>query len=161
MQKAHRLKPGPRTPVWVLTDPDCAKSKLGHDWTKTETGRVKKTKPKARKKCAPTNQSAIVSAKAETVPMPLPRARTRLRSAMRKVGLDEWKIAWLLNYKIDCFAELKTSSGNKLLLDYLKEAARHLDPASPRATAEQEAPTIEIVHDVPRPNRSEPDEPQI
>lgn len=89
----------------------------------------------------------------------LPRARTRLRSAMRKVGLDEWKIAWLLNYKIDCFAELKTSSGNKLLLDYLKEAARHLDPASPRATAEQEASTIEIVHNVPRPNRSEPDGP--
>ena len=126
---------------------------------KRKMQRAKKRNAKGRKRCAPTNQNSIVSAKAETVPMPLPRARTRLRSAMRKVGLDEWKIAWLLNYKIDCFAELKTSSGNKLLLDYLKEAARHLDPASPRAAAEQETSTIEIVHDVPRPNRSEPDEP--
>ncbi|HLJ40058.1 MAG TPA: hypothetical protein VKT50_01105 [Candidatus Acidoferrales bacterium] len=104
---------------------------------------------------------AIILATDEPRDATLPRARIRLRSAMRKVGLDEWKIAWLLNYKIDCFAESETSSDNKLLLDYLKEAARHLDPASPRATAEQEASTIEIVHDVPRPNRSEPDEQQI
>jgi len=101
---------------------------------------------------------AIILANDETRDATLPRARIRLRSAMRKVGLDEWKIAWLLNHKIDCFAESTTSSGNKLLLDYLKEAARHLDPASPRTTAEQEASTIQIVHDVPRPNRNEPDE---
>lgn len=126
---------------------------------KQKAGRAKERKAKVHKKDAPTNQSAIVPAKTDTLARP--RARTRLRSAMRRVGLDEWKIAWLLNYKIDCFAESKTSSHNKLLLDYLKEAARHLDPASPRATAEQEASTIEIVHDVPRPNRSEADERQI
>lgn len=117
---------------------------------------AKKDKTKARNKSAQANQSGIVPAKTE--PLPLPRARIRLRSAMRKAGLDEWKIAWLLNYKIDCFAESGTSSGNKLLLDYLKEAARHLDPASARAATGQGATEIEIVHDVPRPNRSEPGE---
>lgn len=74
---------------------------------------------------------------------------------MRRAGLDEWKIAWLLNYKIDQLAESKRSSDNKLLLDYLKEASRHLDPASARATTEHEAAEIEIVHNVPRPDRSD------
>ncbi len=117
---------------------------------------AKKRQTNARKKNAPANQNVIVPAQIETGS--LPRPRIRLRSAMRKAGLDEWKIAWLLNYKIDCFAESETSSGNKLLLDYLKEASRHLDPVSARATAGQGSSEIEIVHDVPRPNRSEPDE---
>jgi hypothetical protein len=85
----------------------------------------------------------------------LPRSRIRLRSAMRRAGLDEWKVAWLLNYKIDRLAESTKSSDNKLLLDYLKEAARHLDPASARATTGQDTSTIEMVHNVPRPNRNE------
>ena len=123
---------------------------------KRKAWRVKKRQTKARKKNAPAKQSAIVPTQMETGS--LPRPRIRLRSAMRKAGLDEWKIAWLLNYKIDCFAEAETSSGNKLLLDYLKEASRHLDPASARAAAEQGSSEIEIVHDVPRPNRDEPDE---
>lgn len=117
---------------------------------------AKKRHANACKKNARATQNAIVPTQMETGP--LPRPRIRLRSAMRKAGLDEWKIAWLLNYKIDCFAEAETSSGNKLLLDYLKEASRHLDPASARATAGQGSPEIEIVHDVPRPDRSEADE---
>lgn len=88
----------------------------------------------------------------------LPRARIRLRSAMRKAGLDEWKIAWLLSYKIDRLAESTKSSDNKLLLDYLKEAARHLDPASTRTASGHEAFEVEMVHDVPRPNRSDSEE---
>ncbi|MFZ0857757.1 MAG: hypothetical protein WAN10_12980 [Candidatus Acidiferrales bacterium] len=100
------------------------------------------------------SDQAIVVALAELQQPAQPRARMRLRAALRKVGLDELKIAWLLNFKIHCLAESKKSSDNKLLLDYLKEAARHLDPASARAAA-QEAPAIEIVHDVPRPNRNE------
>lgn len=97
---------------------------------------------------------AIVPALAEVEQPAQPRARMRLRAAMRKVGLDEWKIAWLLNFKIHCLAESHTSSDNKLLLDYLKEAARHLDPASARAAPQENIP-IEIVHDVPRPDRSD------
>jgi hypothetical protein len=96
---------------------------------------------------------AITLALAEVQQPVQPRARMRLRAALRKVGLDELKIAWLLNFKVHCLAESRKSSDNKLLLDYLKEAARHLDPASARASA-QETPAIEIVHDVPRPDRA-------
>ncbi|MFZ3245165.1 MAG: hypothetical protein WA185_08820, partial [Candidatus Acidiferrales bacterium] len=98
--------------------------------------------PGAQKTTA--SDQAIVVALAELQQPAQPRARMRLRAALRKVGLDELKIAWLLNFKIHCLAESKKSSDNKLLLDYLKEAARHLDPASARAAA-QEAPAIEIV----------------
>jgi len=76
---------------------------------------------------------------------------------MRKAGLDEWKIAWLMNYKIDRLAESTKSTDNKLLLEYLKEAVRHLDPALVRAAAQQ-APIVELVHDVPRPNANESSE---
>jgi|SRR5579875_918900 len=87
-------------------------------------------------------------------PLP-PRPRLRLRAAMRKIGLDEWKIAWLLNFKIHLLAESRKSSDNKLLLDYLKEAARHLDPAALR-NALQEATDVEVVHNVPRPRLDDP-----
>jgi hypothetical protein len=97
---------------------------------------------------------AITLALAEVQRPPEPRARMRLRAVMRKIGLDEWVVAWLLNFKIHLLAESQKSTDNKLLLDYLKEAARHLDPASARAAAQENAP-IEIVHDVPRPNRDE------
>lgn len=100
---------------------------------------------------------AIILALKELQQPPQPRAHMRLRAVMRKIGLDEWTIAWLLNFKIHVLAESRKASDNKLLLDYLKEAARHLDPASGRAAAAQEARTIELVHDVPRPNRTDPD----
>lgn len=83
-----------------------------------------------------------------------PRTRMRLRAAMHKLGLDEWKIAWLLNFKIHLLAESRKSSDNKLLLDYLKEAARHLDPASLHNRM-QDAMDIEVIHNVPRPNRDD------
>lgn len=100
-----------------------------------------------------TNQ-AIILALREVDEPPQPRTRMRLRAVMRKIGLDEWKIAWLLNFKIHCLAQSTKSSDTKLLLDYLKEAARHLDAASPRAGTEETA-AIEVVHNVPRPDRSE------
>lgn len=77
------------------------------------------------------------------------RVRLRLRAAMRKVGLDEWKVAWLLNFKIHCLAQSTKSGASKLLLDYLKEAARHLDPASVRAAAQQMSP-FEMFHEATR-----------
>ncbi|MGH9744181.1 MAG: hypothetical protein ACRD51_17710, partial [Candidatus Acidiferrum sp.] len=63
---------------------------------------------------------AIILALTELREPPEPRARMRLRVVMRKIGLDEWKIAWLLNFKIHCLAESRKSSDSKLLLDYLK-----------------------------------------
>ncbi|MHB8413354.1 MAG: hypothetical protein ACYDDI_15610 [Candidatus Acidiferrales bacterium] len=86
--------------------------------------------------------------------MSQPRPRIRLRSAMRAVGLDEWKIAWLLNAKVDQLTESETAADTKALLDYLKEATRHLDPASASSAASQETPAVEVVHHVARPDRS-------
>jgi len=108
--------------------------------------------PKREKRSAST---AIVPANPEPTQMAQPRPRIRLRSALRAVGLDEWKIAWIVNAKVDQLTESETAGDKKLLLDYLKEAARHLDPASASANAaSQEAATVEVVHQVPRPDRS-------
>jgi hypothetical protein len=93
-----------------------------------------------------------------------PRPRVRMRTALRAAGLDEWKVSIVLNGKVDELARPKKSkrkdaegsaARNKLLLDYLKEATRHLDPPSARAVAEAEAAT-EILHDIPRASRAEP-----
>ena len=100
---------------------------------------------------------AIIAALRELQRPYQPRARIRLRAVMRQIGLDEWKIAWLLNFKVHYLARSRKSGDNKLLLDYLKEAARHLDTTSSRG-ATQETSAIEIVHEVPRPKRDEPDE---
>jgi hypothetical protein len=128
--------------------------------------RIKAPKPSKKKHAASASSGkrkqnaadqAIIRALEELWKPHQPRARMRLRAVMRQIGLDEWKIAWLLNFKIHYLADSKHPSETKLLLDYLKEAARHLDPAPSRSAA-QEAAAIEIVHDVPRPNREEPEE---
>lgn len=84
--------------------------------------------------------------------MPLPRPRIRLRNALRAVGLDEWQIAWILRGKVEQLKECKSSSENKLLLDYMKEAIRHLDPAAAAANTSPDAQTVELVHHVARPD---------
>ena len=117
--------------------------------------RAPRRKPRPRKRGKQSASTAIVPAAAEPVQMAQPRPRIRLRSAMRAVGLDEWKIAWNLNAKVDQLSASKYASDTKLLLDYLKEATRHLDPASASANAaSQEAAIVEVVHQVPRPDRS-------
>jgi len=123
---------------------------------KQNVRRVTKRKAWSRKKGTQGKQSAIVPAKAETPPMALPRPRIRFRNALRAVGLDEWQIAWILRGKVEQLKESKSSSDNKLLLDYMKEAIRHLDPASAAAAANAaspDAPTVELVHHVGRPDR--------
>lgn len=100
-------------------------------------------------------EQAIIVALEEFRRPPEPRPRMHLRAVMRKIGLDEWKIAWLLNFKIHLLADSRKSSDNKLLLDYLKEAARHLDPASLR-NATEHITGLEVVHNVPRPTFEEP-----
>lgn len=117
-------------------------------------GKARGRKSKSRRRGIELANSAIVPAKTETLQMAQPRPRIRLRSAMRAAGLDEWKIAWNLNAKIDELSVSKKSTDKKLLLDYLKEASRHLDPASASAAASQEAAQVEVVHQVARPDRS-------
>lgn len=120
--------------------------------------RTAKRKAWSRKKGTPTKQSAIVATKAEACPMALPRPRIRLRNALRAVGLDEWQIAWHLKVKVDQLSESKFASDKKLLLEYMKEAIRHLDPAAAAVAnaASPDAPTVEIVHHVARPDRENP-----
>ena len=152
--KAHRLKPVPR--------------EAGHDWTKMErvnkrkenarkhgARRAKKHQTNARKKNAPANQNVIVAAQGEPRPMALPRPRIRLRNALRAVGLDEWQIAWNLKVRVDQLSESKFASDKKLLLEYMKEAIRHLDPAAAANAASPDVSTVEIVHHVARPDRAD------
>ncbi|MGH9730867.1 MAG: hypothetical protein ACRD4A_04150 [Candidatus Acidiferrales bacterium] len=116
--------------------------------------RTKERQMNVRRRSAPANQSAIVPAQIEIEP--LPRPRIRLRTALRAVGLDEWQIAWNLKVKVDQLSESKFASDKKLLLEYMKEATRHLDPASATAAANAASPdaaTVEIVHHVARPDR--------
>ena len=59
--------------------------------------------------------------------------------------------------KVDQLSESKFASDKKLLLEYMKEATRHLDPAAAAAAnaASADAPTVEIVHHVARPDRAD------
>ena len=123
---------------------------------KQKARRVTKRKTKERKKSIREKRSAIVAAKAEPCPMAQPRPRIRLRNALRAAGLDEWQIAWTLKVKVDQLSESKFASDKKLLLEYMKETIRHLDPAAAAAAANAaspDAPTVEIVHHVARPDR--------
>lgn len=120
---------------------------------KRKAWRVKKRQTKARKKSVQAKQSALVPAK--TDPVRQPRPRIRLRNALRAAGLDEWQIAWILSVKVGQLSESKFASDKKLLLEYMKEAIRHLDPASTAAANAPSpgAPLVEVVHQVARPDR--------
>ncbi|HEV2222289.1 MAG TPA: hypothetical protein VGR84_04745 [Candidatus Acidoferrales bacterium] len=120
---------------------------------KREARRARKRQTKARKKSVQAQKSAIVPAK--TDPVRQPRPRIRLRNALRAAGLDEWQIAWNLSVKVGQLSESKFASDKKLLLEYMKEAIRHLDPASAAAAnaASPDAPLVEVVHQVARPDR--------
>ena len=120
---------------------------------KREARRARKRQTKARKKSVQAQKSAIVPAK--TDPVRQPRPRIRLRNALRAAGLDEWQIAWNLSVKVGQLSESKFASDKKLLLEYMKEAIRHLDPASAAAAnaPSPDAPLVEVVHQVARPDR--------
>ena len=126
----------------------------GHKKRATLQTKAVEASERPKKAVASSPQQAIMLALKELEEPQQPRARMRLRAVMRKIGLDEWRVAWLLAFKIHCLAQSTKSTDNKLLLDYLKEAARHLDPASARIT-QPETAVIEVVHDVPRPDRDE------
>jgi hypothetical protein len=129
--------------------------KRGGETAKRGARRAKKRQTNVRRRSRPANQNAIVPAQIETDPTPRPRIR--LRAALRAAGLDEWKIAWNLKVKIDQLSESKFASDKKLLLEYMKEAIRHLDPAAAAAAnaALPDAPTVEIVHHIARPDRTD------
>lgn len=86
---------------------------------------------------------------------PAPRARTSLRNAMRQQGIDEHKIALVFNEQVDSLRKGDEPQQKKLLLDYVKECVKIIDPAARAGAAAENPTTILLNHQVPRPNRDQ------
>jgi len=83
------------------------------------------------------------------------RRRVHLGDALRKKGLDEYKVAEEMVGVVD---RLGKGGEDKLLLDALKESSRFLldSHSKKRATAASDAPVpVNLVHCVPRPAREQ------
>jgi hypothetical protein len=84
-----------------------------------------------------------------------PPPRIRIGDAMRRSGLDEYKVARTLNGVVDKLSDGKTPKDTggvqKLLVDVLKECSRHLDPPQSERAAPAAPAHITMVHFVPRP----------
>jgi hypothetical protein len=84
----------------------------------------------------------------------LPQQVLKVAEALRVAGLDELKFTNMfrrLIYRIS-----KPNQSAKLLLDAIKEWGRHLAPAGTSDRAASDAPVpIQLIHNVPRPDRSE------
>ena len=84
-----------------------------------------------------------------------PRPRVKLPEAFRAFGLDEYAIAQFFAEQVSRMLEGKRSSiPGKLLLDWLKEAIRVIFPPARRGDIPEQPAKIELVHFVPRPDRS-------
>lgn len=80
----------------------------------------------------------------------------KLPDAFRAIGLDEPAIAQLFAEQLQQILEPAGAPriSRKLLLDWLKEWARILFPLARRGDAPEQPQTIELVHFVPRPDRT-------
>jgi hypothetical protein len=88
-----------------------------------------------------------------------PPPRIRIGDAMRRTGLDEYKVARTLNGVVDKLSDGKapkdTGGVQELLVDVLKECSRHLDPPQSERAAPAAPAHITMVHFVPRPVRTQ------
>jgi hypothetical protein len=79
---------------------------------------------------------------------------------MRRSGLDEYKVARTFAGVLDKLSDGKkakdTGGVQKLLVDVLKECSRHLDPPQSERAAPATPVHITMVHNVPRPFRTQP-----
>jgi hypothetical protein len=83
---------------------------------------------------------------------------------MRRSGLDEYKVARTFAGVVDKLSDGTKDTGGvqKLLVDVLKECSRHLDPPQTERAAPAAPVHITMVHNVPRPFRSQaPQQPQL
>jgi hypothetical protein len=89
-----------------------------------------------------------------------PPPRIRIGDAMRRSGLDEYKVARTFAVVVDKLSDGKTAKDTggvqKLLVDVLKECSRHLDPPQSERAAPAAPAQIIMVHNVPRPFRAQP-----
>jgi hypothetical protein len=127
--------------------------------TARRKGSVRKPK-KAEAKAEPPETVARlahgVNVAARTILSEVLNPRTQLGDAMRKRGLDEHAIAEGYVHVVQTLTARTDSTGNvdKLLVDVLKECSRHLAP--PERTGPGDAPVfVQLIHNVPRPERSE------
>ena len=110
---------------------------------------------RAAKSPAPVAAAAIDAHPVASEPPP----RIRIGDAMRRSGLDEYKVARTFAGVVDKLSDGKTPKDTggvqKLLVDVLKECSRHLDtPQSERAAPPAPA-HITMFHLVPRPVRTQ------
>ena len=90
---------------------------------------------------------------------PPPRPRVSLRTAMRQQGIDEHKIAYVLNEQVDRLRltnskenrkHKKSAAEEKMILDSVKECVKIIDPAA-RAGAALDQVVLPLTHQVARP----------
>ena len=76
---------------------------------------------------------------------------------MRRTGLDEYKVARTFAGVVDKLSDGTKDTGGvqKLLVDVLKECSRHLDPPQTERAASAAPVHITMVHNVPRPVRTQ------
>jgi hypothetical protein len=81
---------------------------------------------------------------------------------MRRSGLDEYKVARTFAGVVDKLSDGTKDTGGvqKLLVDVLKECSRHLDPPQSERAAPAAPLHITMVHNVPRPFRTQPPQQQ-
>jgi hypothetical protein len=77
---------------------------------------------------------------------------------MRRSGLDEYKVARTFAGVVDRLSDGTKDRGGvqKLLVDVLKECSRHLDPPQSERAVPAAPVQITMVHNVPRPFRTQP-----
>jgi hypothetical protein len=82
---------------------------------------------------------------------------------MRRSGLDEYKVARTFAGVVDKLSDGTKDTGGvqKLLVDVLKECSRHLDPPQTERAASAAPVHITMVHNVPRPFRTQPPPQQL
>jgi hypothetical protein len=84
---------------------------------------------------------------------------------MRRSGLDEYKVARTFAVVLDKLSDGKTAKDTggvqKLLVDVLKECSRHLDPPQSERAAPAAPAHITMLHLVPRPVRTQPQQQQL
>jgi len=97
--------------------------------------------------------AAITAQPISTTPPP----RIRIGDAMRRSGLDEYKVARTFAGVVDKLSDGNKDTGGvqKLLVDVLKECSRHLDPPQSERAAPAVPAHITMLHLVPRPVRTQ------
>ena len=88
--------------------------------------------------------------------------RVRIGEAMRRTGLDEYRVAETFAGVLETLTgknAAKSGAVQKIVVDVLKECSRHLDPPQSERAASA-SPVIALIHNVPRPDRTPKPQPQ-